>query len=43
MQRTSADRAMREADAIMKLGSFFANVKIVYRKQMDAALVAPKP
>ena len=39
-----ADRVMPEADAIMRLELLgFANVKIVYRKYMDAVLVARKP
>ena len=40
----AADRVMPEADAIMRLELLgFANVKIVYRKYMDAVLVARKP
>ena len=39
-----ADRIMPEDDAITRLESLgFANVKIVYRKYMDAVLVARKP
>ena len=39
----AADRMMPEADAIMRLERLgFANVKIVYRKYMDAVLVARK-
>jgi hypothetical protein len=40
----AADRMMPEADAIRRLQLIgFANVKIVYRKYMDAVLVARKP
>ena len=40
----AADRVMPEADAITRLELLgFANVKIVYRKYMDAVLVARKP
>jgi hypothetical protein len=40
----AGDRVMPEADAIMRLELLgFANVKIVYRKYMDAVLVARKP
>ena len=39
-----ADRVMPEADAIMRLELLgFANVEIIYRKYMDAVLVARKP
>ena len=40
----AANRVMPEADAIMRLELLgFANVKIVYRKYMDAVLVAQEP
>ena len=40
----AADRAMPEADAIGRLEQLgFADVKIVYRRHMDAVLVAQKP
>jgi SAM-dependent methyltransferase len=40
----AADRVMPEADAIIRLELLgFANVNTVYRKHMDAVLVARKP
>jgi hypothetical protein len=40
----AADRVMAEADAITRLNDLgFADVRIAYRRHMDAVLIAHKP
>ena len=44
LQNLAADRVMPEVDAITRLNDLgFADVRIAYRRYMDAVLIANKP